>query len=132
MKKILLMLVVLGVFFACSDEEVEPGPVVKMNDKTYLFNMPKMSTDTAVIKAHLRHVKAAITEEINGETISITANIASKENDLFSKVVYTIKTNGNRTDFYNVNLFYNNVTPDEAVKLYVKEHLDKTCVFNVN
>ena len=126
------MFVGFGVIIACSDEEVEPVPTVKMNDKTYLFNMPKMSTDTAVIKAHLRHIKAAITEEINGETINITANIANKENDLFSKIVYSIKTNGNRTDFYNVNLFYNNVTPDEAVKLYVKEHLDKACVFNVN
>jgi hypothetical protein len=111
-------------------EGLESSPTVKIGNKEYLFNMPIMSADTDEIKAYLAKVGASVTEEKDGDIVKIVADITSSTKDLFSRVEYTFKYNGDENEFLNINLAYNNVIPDLYVKLHVTTCLSNSCVFD--
>lgn len=126
------MLFIIGLYSSCAKmEEIEPVPVVKIENKEYSFNMPVMSADTDVIKAYLAKVGASMTEERDGDIVKIVADIATSQKDLFSRVEYTFKYNGNQNSFLNVNLSYNNINPDLYAKLYVTSYLSDACIFDM-
>lgn len=131
MRKILLILFTLVLLVSCIQREViDPRLTVKMGNKEYLFNMPIMSADTDEIITYLTSVGASVTEEKNGDIVKIIADIATSSKDLFSRVEYTLKYNGDKNEFLNINLTYNNVIPSSYIKLYVTTSLSDSCVFN--
>ncbi|MGB5989437.1 MAG: hypothetical protein WBG43_06840 [Marinifilaceae bacterium] len=131
MRKILLILFSIVLLVSCIKMEgLDSIPTVKMGDKEYLFNMPIMSSDVDEIKTYLAKVGASMTEEKDGDIVKIVADITSSTRDLFSRVEYTFKYNGDKNEFLNINLAYNNVIPDSYIKLHVTTYLSNSCMFD--